>query len=49
LTGGADLRELAVCLAQLSLAPFLVAAMAGQLGALDVDEGSNVRSSLSLA
>ena len=41
MAGRADLREEAVRLAQLSLAPLLVAALARQLGELDVDQGSN--------
>ncbi len=36
--GGADLREQAVRLAELSLAPLLVAALVRQLGELDVDQ-----------
>ena len=39
MAGGADLREEAVRLAELSLALLLVAALARQLGELDVDHG----------
>ena len=38
MAGGADLREEAVRLAELSLAPLLVAALVRQLGELDVDQ-----------